>query len=112
LKIPENELAQIDRKSGSGERKSGSGARKAEDDMAEMRKLIEDKVKKYVPEDQQDESAEFTGTEMISISDLMFKYADRTDMCYYYMGIIASIGFGGALPGFTLFFGEMIDSMG
>lgn len=94
------------------DRGSGSGQRKAEDDMNDMRKLIEKRVAAYVPDDQQDENAEFTGTDMISISSLLFKYADSTDLCYYYCGILASIGFGGALPGFCLFFGDMIDSMG
>lgn len=49
---------------------------------------------------------------MISVSDLLFKYADRTDLIYFNLGILCSIGFGGALPGFCLFFGDMIDSMG
>ena len=49
---------------------------------------------------------------MISVSDLLFRYADKRDLFYYYCGALASIGFGGALPGFCLFFGDMIDSMG
>ena len=80
--------------------------------MNDMRKVIEEKVAAYVPEDQQDENTEFTGTDMISVNDLMFKYTDKTDMCYFYSGIIASTLFGGALPGFCLFFGDMVDEMG
>lgn len=49
---------------------------------------------------------------MIPIGDLLFRYADKMDLFYYYCGALASIGFGGALPGFCLFFGDMIDSMG
>ena len=49
---------------------------------------------------------------MISLSDLLYKYADSTDMVYFYCGVLASIGFGAALPGFCLFFGDMIDSIG
>ena len=33
-------------------------------------------------------------------------------MCYFYSGIIASTLFGAALPGFCLFFGDMVDEMG
>lgn len=49
---------------------------------------------------------------MITVNELLFKYADSTDMFYYYCGALASFGFGGALPGFCLFFGDMIDTMG
>ena len=49
---------------------------------------------------------------MISVSEILYKYADSTDMVYYYCGALASFGFGAALPGFCLFFGDMIDSMG
>ena len=91
---------------------SGSGERKKEDDMHDYRKLIEDKVAAYEPDQQKDENAEFTGTEMISVNDILFRYADKTDLIYYYCGAAASFGFGGALPGFCLFFGDMIDKMG
>ena len=80
--------------------------------MNEMRGLIEKKVSSYVPDDQKDENAEFVGSDMITVNELLFKYADSTDMFYYYCGALASFGFGGALPGFCLFFGDMIDTMG
>lgn len=80
--------------------------------MNDYRKLIEDKVANFVPDDKKDENAEFHGTEMISVKEILFRYADSTDMFYYYCGTLASVGFGGALPGFCLFFGDMIDKMG
>lgn len=90
----------------------GSAQRKSEDDMKEMRKVIEDKVAAYVPDDQQDDDAEFTGTEMISLSELLFTFANKGDICYLMCGLLASAAFGAALPGFNLFFGDMVDSMG
>ena len=44
--------------------------------MNDYRKLIEKKVAEYVPDEEKDENAEFTGTEMISVNDILFKYAD------------------------------------
>lgn len=79
--------------------------------MADMRKLIEEKIAAYVPDDQKDENAEFHGTEMISVNEILFQFADGEDIIYFSIGAFASFAFGGALPGFCLFFGEMIDSM-
>lgn len=48
---------------------------------------------------------------MISVNEILFKFADSEDLIYFSIGAFASFAFGGALPGFCLFFGEMIDSM-
>lgn len=80
--------------------------------MADVRKLIDEKIKAYVPDDQKDENAEFTGTDMISVGQILFRFADSSDLVYFYIGVFSSFCFGGALPGFCLFFGEMIDAMG
>lgn len=80
--------------------------------MADLRKLIEKQVADYVPDEQKDENAEFTGTEMVDTSQILFRFADSGDLVYFWLGAFASFCFGGALPGFCLFFGEMIDEMG
>lgn len=92
--------------------KSASAERNKEEEMAELRKMIEEKVEKYVPDDQEDPDAEFTGKDMLSTGQILFRFSDWGDLGFFWAGIIASTGFGGALPGFCLFFGEMIDGMG
>lgn len=79
--------------------------------MNDLMKLVDEKVKAYVPEDQEDPEAEFTGTEMITTSEILFRFANGGDLVLFWTGIIASIGFGSAMPGFSLFFGEMVDDM-
>ena len=45
----------------SAQRMSGSGKRSKEQEIDEMRKIVEEKVAAYKPDDE-DENAEFTGT--------------------------------------------------
>ena len=49
---------------------------------------------------------------MISLSELLFTFANKGDICILMLGLLASAAFGAALPGFNLFFGDMVDSMG
>ena len=93
-------------------RKQGSGQRTKEQELAELRKAVGEKVAGYVPDEAQDESAEFTGTEMITVKEILFRFADKGDLCYFYVGAFASFGFGAALPGFCFIFGELIDKLG
>lgn len=76
--------------------------------MKIYRKLIEEKVAGYAREHQTDSE----GAAMIGVGDILFRYADRTDKFYFFCGAVASVGFGAALPGFCLLFGNMVDSMG
>ena len=49
---------------------------------------------------------------MLTMGETLFRFADTTDKVYFYFGAFASFGFGAALPGFCLFFSELIDNMG
>ena len=60
-------LADVDQMQ-SNERLHSSGQRNKEDEMNDARKLIEEKIAAYVPDEEKDENAEFHGTEMISVS--------------------------------------------
>ena len=73
---------------------------------------IEEKVSKFKPDEDEDPEAEFTGSNLISVTDLLYRYSTPGDRIYMYCGVSAAFGFGASLPGFCLVFGEMIDSMG
>lgn len=83
-----------------------------EDELNQLRKSIEEKVASYVPDDQKDVKSDFQGTEMIPLKQLLFRFANSCDKMYLFIGALAAGAFGAVLPGFCLFFGEMIDDMG
>lgn len=43
---------------------------------------------------------------------LVSPFASCGDYLYLTIGYICAVGFGASLPGFCLFFGEMINSLG
>ena len=49
---------------------------------------------------------------MVDTKTILFRFADSCDLVYFWLGAMGSAGFGAALPGFCLFFGEMIDDIG
>lgn len=106
IKIPDDNAIEL-----SAQRMSGSGKRTKEQEIDDLRKIVEEKVAAYKPDDE-DENAEFTGTEMVSASEILFRFANSCDLVYFWLGVFGSFGFGAALPGFCLFFGDMIDDMG
>ena len=90
---------------------SASANRATDEQLKEIRKAVEEKVKDFNPDEEQDEDVEFKG-DSIGWSDLWKPYANCCDLFLLISGFIMAIIFGGSLPGFCLFFGEMIDSMG
>lgn len=75
-----------------------------------MRKTIEEQVAKYSPDDPN--ASEFKGTELLTFKQMLFRYANSCDKAYLMCGSFFSLCFGLVLPGFCLFFGNMIDDMG
>ena len=43
---------------------------------------------------------------------MLFRFADSCDMAYFWFGVLTSFFFGAAMPGFALFFGQLIDQIG
>lgn len=69
------------------------------------------KIAKYDPSDNT-EASEFGTFEKISFSELVFRFSSRSDKMMFVIGWIASTFVGAALPGFSLIWGDMIDSIG
>jgi hypothetical protein len=77
----------------------------------ELAELVKEKVATYDPSDVA-KSSEFGTLEKMSFKELIFRYASGSDKVMFGAAWFASMMFGAALPGFTLIFGEMIDSIG
>jgi ABC-type multidrug transport system fused ATPase/permease subunit len=67
-------------------------------------------VKTYKPEGEGEES-EFDTTEKMSWWAMIKRNMDGGDVVKFSIGIFSASLMGAALPGFTLFFGEMIDGI-
>lgn len=71
--------------------------------------MAEAKIASYNPDKKADDS-EWEG-EQIGWYTLVTRYADVSDMFLLWGGIIGSVCFGAALPGFCYYFGTMIDGV-
>ena len=78
--------------------------------MNEITEAISKKVEGFEPDDG-DQEAEFKGTEMVTLSQLLFKYSNCSDLIFFVAGVVCSFLFGSSLPAFCLVFGDMIDGM-
>jgi len=83
----------------------------AEDPVTKLREVVSSKIAKYDPSDNT-EASEFGTFEKISFSELVFRFSSRSDKMMFVIGWIASTLVGAALPGFSLIWGDMIDSIG
>ena len=77
-----------------------------------MHDIIAKKVKEYNPEEKVNSKSEYTTTEKMSLFEMIKRYANGSDKCMISVGILASMFFGLAAPGFSLMFGHMIDEVG
>ena len=84
--------------------------RKSENQVKEIVEAIQDKVKDFNPD--ADPESEFDTTESIGWFELCNRYMDCADRTKFYLGLFASLFFGGSMPAFCLLFGDMIDSVG
>jgi ATP-binding cassette subfamily B (MDR/TAP) protein 1 len=91
---------------------SGVGAEDPEK-IKEIKLAVQKKVDAYDPEaEQRDENLEFHETETVGIGVLYGRWASSSNICLLWFGLAWACAFGGALPGFCFFFGELIDDMG
>ena len=74
--------------------------------------LVSDKVAEFDPTKVVDKESEFTTTDTIPWSTIYQKQANCCDKTILGFAIMGSMLFGGAMPGFCLMFGEMIDGVG
>jgi hypothetical protein len=72
--------------------------------------LAGEKVASYNPEKKEDES-EWQG-EKLGWFHMVLRYATCFDHMLLWSGLAGATIFGGCLPGFCMFFGNMIDGVG
>ena len=76
-----------------------------------IQKHISDVTATYDRKKMDEEASEWEGEE-IGFFELMFKYASFTEKLIWWGATLAAFVFGGALPGFCLVFGDMIQDVG
>ena len=81
-------------------------------DVNQLREVVTKKVAEYDPTKLGEEGSEFNTTEEIGLCTLMMRYASFADKLIWFIGILCVIAFGSAMPGFSVIFGDMIDSLG
>lgn len=69
-------------------------------------------MEKFNPDEEVDEESEFTTTETMGFFELIGREMSYGDAILFWTGIMSAVIFGSAMPGFSLFFGEMIDDLG
>lgn len=65
----------------------------------------------YDPVKAGEEIKEFEGEEM-GFFDMVFRFASTKDKLMWWVATLNSVAFGAAMPGFCLFFGDMIQGVG
>jgi ABC-type multidrug transport system fused ATPase/permease subunit len=75
-----------------------------------MLEMAEEKVAAYDPEENENDT-EWQG-EKLGWFHMVLRYADFHDHLLLWSGLFGAATFGGCLPGFCLFFGNMIDGVG
>lgn len=79
----------------------------------EILEAVDKRVKAYDPEaGEEDENIEFHEKETVTFTELITRFASGGDYILLLCGCFWSTGFGAAMPGFCLVFGELIDDMG
>ena len=82
-------------------------------ELQEFHELIEKKVSEYDPNKAAvEDDAEFDTTETMGFFEIIMRQANACDKFLLTFSIFFSILFGAAMPGFCLFFGEMVDGVG
>ena len=74
--------------------------------------VVTDKVKDYDPTKTGEETSDFTETESVGVCTIYSKYVPCAEQLMAWIGVFSAILFSACLPGFCLFFGEMIDGVG
>lgn len=83
-----------------------------EDFRADVKRRIETFQEMKKAGGSTDEDSEFNTTEGISTSAYFMRQANCCDKVYMGIAFTASFIFGSGMPGFSVFFGGMIDGMG
>lgn len=78
----------------------------------DFRNDVKKRIEDYKNSKGQDEESEFNTTEEIPTGVLFLRQADCCDKVYMFWATVMSILFGLGMPGFSLFFGEMINGLG
>jgi ATP-binding cassette subfamily B (MDR/TAP) protein 1 len=76
-----------------------------------INKYVTDVTATYDPKKMSEEESEWEGEE-IGFFALNFKYASAKEKCMWFSATLFAFFFGGALPGFCLVFGDMIQDVG
>jgi len=95
------------------------GGQTAGDEQAKKDKLFQDfrndvarRIEEYKNNADVDEKSEFNTTEEVEAKMLFLKEANACDKCYMITAFWCSVLFGAGMPGFSFFFGDMINGLG
>lgn len=78
-----------------------------------MYDTVADAVKNFDPDaEERDESLEFHETEAVGYFEMLTRFSNGCDKALLCIGFFWSMVFGGAMPGFSVVFGELIDDLG